>query len=464
MTATKTNDTSETIRKPWWARGVVLSLTVSAFLLLGGLALWLLPGYLSSAWSPKVVDDSVTSDASVAPGSTPPASAAQIVVLALGGVVGVFGVALSLSRHGDEKLEAERDQLRLEAERVTERRTRFATLTSLIADEDKPMSRLAALHGLGALADDWDIAGNNKESRVCASLIAEYLKIPVRKAGDQQLDADTQARITAVKIIREHLLAGASRSWSEYNISLEGARFYFPANFSDINLASRAKLDLEGVEISGSGCLDMSGATVGDNAEINLARMTLCGNGTTDLQKVSLSNDARILLNDSKLADGTQVTLDRMDVSGAAEVHLNHLRMSGTARLDIRSVELRDDTALVCNGAELRDISKLSLNGAKFTGNAKLLLPGLALFNHAQLNLDNTKFRNGTHCTIPSISLHDHALLNLSNTRFWAGSRLLLAHAHLSDLAHFKIARAKFSEHMNRVISSDLGRRANMDQ
>lgn len=463
MTATKTNDTSETTRKPWWARGVVLSLTVSAFLLLGGLALWLLPGYLSSAWSPKVVDDSVTSDTSATSGSTPPASAAQIVVLALGGVVGVFGVALSLSRHGDEKLEAERDQLRLEAERVTERRTRFATLTSLIADEGKPMSRLAALHGLGALADDWDLAGNNKESRVCASLIAEYLKSPVRKANDQQLDADTQARITAVKVIREHLLAGANRSWSEYGISLEGAHFYFPANLSDISLTDYATLNLEGAEIGGSGSLDISGATVAGNADINLTKLKLSDKAVVNLQEVSLSGSTKILFNESQVADGAQVILDRMKVSEAAEVHLNHLRMNGTARLDIRSAEFRDNAALVCNDAELRDASKASLNGAKFAGNSKLLLPRLALLSHTQLNLDNTKFKVGAECKIPSISLRDHALLNLSNTRFWAGSRLLLTHAQLDDLAHFRIARAKFSEHMEQVISSDLSERASRD-
>lgn len=167
----------------------------------------------------------------------------QLVLFALGGAIALVGVGYTAQRHIIEREQGEREAESIELERQRRQddrdneearrgevdrqhdaeqertlRERFVTVAGLL-DSTAPMTRLAGITQLAALADDWR-KFKPDEVQVCIDMLCGYLRSPwpeedareasIRRAGFKQLEERTK-------------LHAGDKSWSHCSFNLEGA-------------------------------------------------------------------------------------------------------------------------------------------------------------------------------------------------------------------------------------------------
>jgi uncharacterized protein YjbI with pentapeptide repeats len=193
-------------------------------------------------------------------------NSAQIVLFALGGLIALVGVGLSLSRHGLELETAQTDrdkedrrihelgqQRHIDAER--ELRARFISAISLLSDAEKGTTKEAGVYALAALADDWHAFGRTDERQVCIDVLCSYLRSRWEPDG---VDADRERRIRAAAFdaIGNHLRIDSLRPrWSGARFNLRGALIDFDTNFNRID-TSDTMIDFSEATFSG-GTIDV---------------------------------------------------------------------------------------------------------------------------------------------------------------------------------------------------------------
>ena len=123
-----------------------------------------------------------------------------------------------------EQLEQQRDQLdrTIAEERSRTFNERFATAADRLGAE-AAATRLAGIHALAGLADDW---WDGRQT--CIDVLCAYLRLPYdADPGSKKHRADErEIRRTVIRVIRDHLRPGFSTvSWSKCKFSFEGAVF-----------------------------------------------------------------------------------------------------------------------------------------------------------------------------------------------------------------------------------------------
>lgn len=245
-------------------RPSVIIASIAGFIVLGGVLLLWLPQILIDNWLQNQPADSAVMRQAVG-------NSAQVVLFALGGLIALVGVGLSLSRHQleledsrlartkEQRRVAElRQQARVDAER--ELRGRFTQAVSLLSDQDRPTTRQAGVYALGALADDWTNHGRSDERQVCIDVLCGYL----RSSWDPNApDADGERRIraTAFNLIAAHLRRGSGvPSWDGVSINVRGALLDFDIDFRSVTVAA-SRLDFSDIDLVG-GSVEFDGASV----------------------------------------------------------------------------------------------------------------------------------------------------------------------------------------------------------
>jgi uncharacterized protein YjbI with pentapeptide repeats len=129
-----------------------------------------------------------------------------------------------------DTLSAQREQLdrTIAEQHVRAFNERFATAADRLGADKSPAVRLAGVHAMAGLADDWE------ESRqTCVDVLCAYLRMPYEPyPGDQapQVErlayrADREVRHSVIRLISEHLSADAPVSWQGLNFDFSGAVF-----------------------------------------------------------------------------------------------------------------------------------------------------------------------------------------------------------------------------------------------
>ncbi|MGH3852181.1 MAG: pentapeptide repeat-containing protein [Pseudonocardiaceae bacterium] len=135
---------------------------------------------------------------------------------------------------------------------------RFQSASKLMCDDDE-MVRIAGIHAMAQLADEWP-----GQRQACIDVLCAFLRV-----NPTQPDDLWQARRTTLRIIKEHLHQGHGRvSWQEFEFDLTGAVLK-EADFSECTFAgARFIFDKvqfeEGVSFDKStfagGCVSFRGA------------------------------------------------------------------------------------------------------------------------------------------------------------------------------------------------------------
>ena len=104
---------------------------------------------------------------------------------------------------------------------------RFTTIAAQLGD-DHPAVRLAGVHAMAGLADDWK---SNRQT--CVDVLCAYLRMPYEPDPGEKAPAperlafraDREVRRTVVRVITAHLNGGATVSWRGLNFDFTGVVF-----------------------------------------------------------------------------------------------------------------------------------------------------------------------------------------------------------------------------------------------
>ena len=192
------------------------------------------------------------------------------------GLGAVVALALSYRRHRIEESQSHRDDQRLFTER-------FQSAAEQLGHE-QPAVRLAGVHALARLADDWE-----EQRQMCIDVLCAYVRLPPavvdgstgpsdpKTAGERPITprAELEVRQTIVRLIADHLRVDPDDStrisWRGHALDFTGALFDGTFSFSGAEFSgglvsfsdakfSGGRVSFSGARFSG-GTVNFSGAT-----------------------------------------------------------------------------------------------------------------------------------------------------------------------------------------------------------
>jgi hypothetical protein len=386
-------------------------------------------------------------------------AAGNLVLLALGGVIAVVTVGLSLSRHRQELDAAERDRQRLSDDQNRERarlaevndqrrieteralRQRFVTTAQLLSDP-APVNRQAALYALGALADDWDAIGKPDEVQVCIEVLTGYLRAPRSDAMLLPLDMEeaqyleredyydaqhTTPLEVSVKqagytVIRNHLRQGTSPSWSDRHLNLSRAHIDFSVELLQTVIREGGALDLRGTRIVHSGTVDLADARISDGGRLLLAGAKITGRGSVDLSNTVITGRGSIDLRDAWIANG-HVYLRRAQIRELGGVILRDATVRQRGSVDLQG-------ALV--GGNI-DLTSVSISGK----NARIILASTAIIDGGNIDLADATVSDGGYVSLDSAEIGNGGRVDIAGATIGASGGIDLTRVVASPGAMF---------------------------
>jgi hypothetical protein len=399
----------------WW---------VAAFVVMSAAAIIWVPQWLINNWLADTKVDAATVRLSVS-------NAGQIVLFALGGIIALVGLSLSLSRHAlelEEAVENRSKESRRVQELVEQRqsdaerelRARFSQAVALLSDPDRATTRQAGVYALGALADDWDNFGRPDERQVCIDVLCGYLRSAWDTSGEGAED-EKRIRSAAFDLIGTHLRPrSGAKNWNGAAFNLRGVTLGFEVNLRNIRLTSGV-LDLRGAQFLGAtgnfaGSTFAGGSLQLDNSRFNESQLRF---------EHCVFSGAEISFTASRFID-TQVWMTSIDLQAGSlsfsetELTSGHMRFGGAkfneGYLALDSMSLKGG-ALSFSRAIFRDANvefsdsqflgtAVSFNHSKFLGSwlsfsrAKLISGEVnfddASFVHGKLDFDKAVFQGGS--------------------------------------------------------------------
>ncbi|MER7587948.1 hypothetical protein ABTW72_10445 [Micromonospora sp. NPDC127501] len=211
---------------------------------------------------------------------------------------------------------AERDGLRADQQVYSDRYVKAAELLA----HERPSARLAGLHSLAILADDW------KEGRVpCVMAICSYLRLPTLDLQAENPDAgEREVRRTAWKSIRTRLLDPTDGiSWHQQEFDFSGGHF----DNVDLDLTR-----LNDARIQFRNCVFRDG-------ELRL-RATKLTDVVLDFTGSSFHN-MKVMLQGAELNDGAVVCFDETSVTNSS-FELHQMSMKAESHLLVRRAQISD--------------------------------------------------------------------------------------------------------------------------
>ncbi|MET9959479.1 pentapeptide repeat-containing protein [Streptomyces sp. NPDC006326] len=188
----------------------------------------------------------------------------------------------------------------LEHERTRLLNERFSTAAELLGHSEAAC-RLAGVHAMAGLADDW-----TERRQTCIDVLCAYLRMPYPQdpeedtpAGEDPTgQANREVRLTVIRTIRDHLLPATppETAWSGYDLDFTGAVFD-GGDFSNASF-SGGKVRFTGATFSGGtvsfygatfcgGAVGFYGATF-SGGEVNFRGATFSG-GTVNFRGATFS-------------------------------------------------------------------------------------------------------------------------------------------------------------------------------
>jgi hypothetical protein len=163
---------------------------------------------------------------------------------------------------------------------------RFTAIAALLGDT-QPAVRLAGVHAMAGLADDWQ---TNRQT--CIDVLCAYLRMPYETDPGEDAPpekrlafrASREVRHTVIRVITDHLNGTAPVSWRGLNLDFTGVVFD-GGNFGGATF-SGGTVSFRGATFSG-GTVDFSGATF-SGGTVSFRGATFSG-GTIDFRGATFS-------------------------------------------------------------------------------------------------------------------------------------------------------------------------------
>jgi hypothetical protein len=164
----------------------------------------------------------------------------QLVFASVAGAGALVALIVAYRRQKIAEADSAHDRTRVFNER-------FTTIAAQLGDA-QPAVRLAGVHAMAGLADDWK---SNRQT--CIDVLCAYLRLPYEPDPGEEASAPArlafrasrEVRHTVIRVITAHLSGGATVSWQGLNFDFTGAEF------------SGGTVDFGGAQFSG-GAVDFS--------------------------------------------------------------------------------------------------------------------------------------------------------------------------------------------------------------
>ena len=144
----------------------------------------------------------------------------QLVFASVAGAGALVALVMAYRRQKVAETQTAHDRTRVLNER-------FTTIAAQLGD-DQAAVRLAGVHAMAGLADDWE-----ENRQTCIDVLCAYLRMPYEpEPGDEAPSAEQLAfrglrevRHTVIRVIASHLRPEAAVSWQGLNFDFTGVRF-----------------------------------------------------------------------------------------------------------------------------------------------------------------------------------------------------------------------------------------------
>jgi uncharacterized protein YjbI with pentapeptide repeats len=321
----------------------------------------------------------------------------QLVFASVAGAGALVALVVAYRRQKVAEADSVHDRTRVFNER-------FTAIAAQLGDA-QPAVRLAGVHAMAGLADDW-----KQNRQTCVDVLCAYLRLPYdRDPGDDAALAERSAyranrevRHTIIRLISAHLRLGAAVSWQGLNFDFTGVIFdggdFTGAQFSgglvcfdDAEFSGR-KLSFARAQFSG-GLVSFTRAQF-SGGELSFARAQF-SDGQVSFIRAQFSGGEIDF--DHALFSGSEISFGGAEFSGGrvsfeayfsgGEIGFDHAQFSdGLVRFE---------------GAEFSG-SEINFLGAVFSG-------GLVSFNRAQfsggdIRFDRALFSSGSEAKFNGVS------------------------------------------------------------
>jgi uncharacterized protein YjbI with pentapeptide repeats len=249
---------------------------------------------------------------------------------------------------------------------------RFTTIAAQLGDA-QPAVRLAGVHAMAGLADDWK---SNRQT--CIDVLCAYLRMPYEPDPGEQAPAperlafraNREVRHTVIRVITAHLSGGATVSWQGLNFDFTGVVFdggsFGGARFSG------GMVGFDDAEFTG-GTVRFNGAEfTGGTVRFNGARFS---GGTVDFGDARFSGST-VGFDDAEFSGG-EVGFDDAEFTGGT-VGFRHAKFSG-GEVGFRGAEFTGSTVL--------------FRGARFSGGTVDF--GEVRFSGGEVDFRRARFSGG---------------------------------------------------------------------
>lgn len=433
--------------KPFWARGWVLVTAILAFTIIGGGALLFLPQHLLNEWLPSTATADERNRAL--------GLAGQVVLFALGGIIALVGVGVSLSRHGEELEAAERDRARQiqETEREQQRRAeldvqrldvaertfrdRFVAAVELMSSDSAPTKRSAGIYAMFALAQDWLSIGRGDEHQVCIDVVCGYLRAPAADSATVTPGSEREVRITAYRLLGQVLrtLSGLDGEDS-LRLDLSGALIDFPVEWARASLGRNMRIHLRGARVTAGGSIDMKHASFRNGAVVDASDIRVDSGGRVSLHGATVGSGSRVLFVGSVFEAGSRLACTELKARGGALVSFQRSSISDDSEVVLSQAEVENATLswtrvriirqsrFVLSRVSIADSGRLLVKGVSVGERSHIQLSGIALEGESELVVA-IKCDDSSRVTETGITVDDTSVVNRGGRKSRAGAPLV---------------------------------------
>jgi uncharacterized protein YjbI with pentapeptide repeats len=310
---------------------------------------------------------------------------AQLAFASVAGAGALVALVVAYRRQRVAEADSAGDRIRVFNERFT------ATAAQL--GDSNAAVRLAGVHAMAGLADDW-----HENRQTCVDVLCAYLRIPYdsepgsEAAAEKRLEfgASQQVRHTVIRVITAHLRDGADPTWQGLDLDFTGAAFdggdFAGATFS----GGMVRFDNA---LFSAGLVNFAGATFsGGRASFDNA--TFSG-GRASFDNASFSG-GRVSFDNAGFSGGT-VSFDGAEFSGGSVTFSGATFSDGTVIFDnavFRGSMVTFGPSIGFTSDLVRHGGRIEIGAAKFLG-GKLSFTG-ANFVHGMVMFDGADFSGGT--------------------------------------------------------------------
>ena len=273
-------------------------------------------------------------------------------------------------------------------------RERFSAMVAQLGD-DRPAVRLAGVHAMAALADEWEAYRQRCIDVLCAYLRTPYEPEPgpnAPRADRLAFRASREVRHTVISVIASHLRSDAAVSWQGHGLDFTGATF----DGGDFSLARfTGQVSFAGARFTGrvsffrcefTGQVRFDGATFTGDGLVSFARTEFTA-GAVSFADAKFAG-GRVGFDAAEFAGG-RVSFGRAEFAGG-RVSFDHAGFTGC----LVSFDLAEFTGgRVSFGSTEFAGGRVSFGRAEFAGGRVSF--ELAKFAGAEVDLASAEFTGG---------------------------------------------------------------------